>query len=211
MLAVALARAAVEAGLPGPLHHRVDLAARATGRHRGPLTATMRFYAGPRLLVVDEVGYLPWPRAAAAPRSSPSATCGIGIPTTNPGIVRGRFDYPTVAAAMLDRLLHAGPCSTSTATATARAHRARAESLQGRGGLMTIMGRRVSKSRWSVRSAGTLSSMRRADASASTRRAAAYAGVMPGGPLWTCLPDAGDDRLRVRRLWCPRHRRAALR
>src|SRR5664280_1746542 len=58
MLAIGLARLAVEAG------HRVyfttaeDLAARCTKAAReGRWGTAMRFYAGPRLLVIDEFGY----------------------------------------------------------------------------------------------------------------------------------------------------------
>ena len=58
MLAIGLARLAVEAG------HRVyfttaeDLAARATlAAREGRWGTAMRFYAGPRLLVIDEFGY----------------------------------------------------------------------------------------------------------------------------------------------------------
>ena len=80
MLAVALGRAAVEAG--HRVHHTTaaDLAARC---HRaaieGRWAATMRFYAGPRLLIIDEVGCAP--RGAISPggqRGPPPATAMAG-------------------------------------------------------------------------------------------------------------------------------------
>ena len=112
MLAVALARGAVEAG------HRVyftiaaDLAARC---HKAALEGRwhtcMRFFAGPKLLVIDELGYLPLPGDGASAlfqvinqRYLKSST----ILTTNVGIAdwATAFGDATVAAAMLDRLLH---------------------------------------------------------------------------------------------------------
>ena len=67
MLAVALARAALEAGYRTYHTTAAELAARC---HRaaieGRWATVMRFFAGPRLLVIDEVGYLPLPAEAAA-------------------------------------------------------------------------------------------------------------------------------------------------
>jgi len=67
MLAVALGHAAVSAGMRVHYTTAADLAARC---HRAALegrwATTMRFYANPRLLIVDEVGYLPLPKEAAA-------------------------------------------------------------------------------------------------------------------------------------------------
>jgi hypothetical protein len=71
----------------------------------------MRFFAGPRLLVIDEVGYLPLQSEAAAalfqviaPRYVKSSI----VMTTNLEVSScGQiFDDGMVAAAMLDRLLH---------------------------------------------------------------------------------------------------------
>ena len=71
----------------------------------------MRFFAGPKLLVIDELGYLPLPGDGASAlfqvinqRYLKSST----ILTTNVGIAdwAGAFGDATVAAAMLDRLLH---------------------------------------------------------------------------------------------------------
>ncbi len=112
MLAIALARASIEAAYRTYYTTAADLVARC---HRAALegrwATTMRFFAGPRLLVIDEVGYLPLANeAAAAPfqvitqRYLKSST----VPTTNLGVGSwGKiFDDPMVAAAMLDRLLH---------------------------------------------------------------------------------------------------------
>ena len=59
MLAIGLARASIDAGYRTYYTTAADLVARC---HRAALegrwATTMRFFAGPRLLVVDEVGYL---------------------------------------------------------------------------------------------------------------------------------------------------------
>jgi DNA replication protein DnaC len=80
MLAVGLARAAVEAGHRTYYTTAADLAARC---HRaaieGRWATTMRFFAGPRLLVIDEVGCAP--RGAISPggqRGPPPATAMAG-------------------------------------------------------------------------------------------------------------------------------------
>ena len=66
-LAVGLARKAAEAGYRTYVTTAADLAARC---HRaaieGRWATTMRFYAGPTLLVVDELGYLPLPAEGAS-------------------------------------------------------------------------------------------------------------------------------------------------
>ena len=67
MLAAGLARKAVEAGYRTYFTTAADLAARC---HRaaieGRWATTMRFYAGPTLLAIDELGYLPLPAEAAS-------------------------------------------------------------------------------------------------------------------------------------------------
>jgi len=111
-LAVGLARAAVHAGYRTYVTTAADLAARC---HRaaieGRWATTMRFYAGPTLLIIDELGYLPLPAEAAAAlfqvvsqRYLKTST----IITTNRGVAEWGeiLGDPTVAAAMLDRLLH---------------------------------------------------------------------------------------------------------
>ena len=66
-LAVGLGRAAAEAGYRTYFTTAADLAARC---HRaaieGRWATTMRFFAGPTLLVIDELGYLPLPGEAAS-------------------------------------------------------------------------------------------------------------------------------------------------
>ena len=66
-LATGLARAAAHAGYRTYFTTAADLAARC---HRaaieGRWATTMRFYAGPALLVLDELGYLPLPAEAAS-------------------------------------------------------------------------------------------------------------------------------------------------
>ena len=67
MLAVALGRASIDAGYRTYYTTAAELAARC---HRAALegrwATTMRFYARPRLLIIDEVGYLPLAGEAAA-------------------------------------------------------------------------------------------------------------------------------------------------
>ncbi|MGB9111287.1 MAG: IS21-like element helper ATPase IstB, partial [Acidimicrobiales bacterium] len=108
MLAVGLARASIEAGYRTYYTTAADLAARC---HRAALegrwATTMRFFAGPRLLVIDEVGYLPLQSEAAAAlfqvitqrylKSSIVMTTNLGVSSW--GKI---FDDPMVAAAMLD-------------------------------------------------------------------------------------------------------------
>jgi DNA replication protein DnaC len=137
MLAVALGRAAVEAGYRTYYTTAAALAARC---HRaaieGRWATTMRFYAGPRLLIIDEVGYLPLPAEAAAAlfqvvsqrylRGSIALTTNLGIPSW------GRiFDDPTIAAAMVDRLLHRSVVFNIDGDSyRMRVHQARAEHLR---------------------------------------------------------------------------------
>ena len=137
MLAVALGRAAVEAGYRTYYTTAAELAARC---HRaaieGRWATTMRVYAGPRLLIIDEVGYLPLPAEAAAALFqvvSQRYLRGSIALTTNLGIASwGRiFDDPTVAAAMLDRLLHRSVVFNIDGDSyRMRVHQARAEHLR---------------------------------------------------------------------------------
>jgi DNA replication protein DnaC len=111
-LAAGLARKAAETGYRTYFTTAADLAARC---HRaaieGRWATTMRFYAGPTLLVIDELGYLPLPAEAASALfqvvSQRYLKTSIVI-TTNRGV--GSWGEilgdTTVAAAMLDRLLH---------------------------------------------------------------------------------------------------------
>ena len=99
----------------------------------------MRFFAGPRLLIIDEVGYLPLQAEGAAAlfqvitqrhfKGSIVLTTNLGIPSW--GKI---FDDPMVAAAMLDRLLHRSVVLNITGESyRMRAHRARADKLRSRG------------------------------------------------------------------------------
>jgi DNA replication protein DnaC len=112
MLAVCLARAAIEAGYRVYYTSAADLAARL---HRAALEGrwqtAMRFYCGPALLVIDELGYLPLQAEGAAALFEVVQRRylkGSIVLTTNRGIPSwGQiFDDPMIAAAMLDRLLH---------------------------------------------------------------------------------------------------------
>src|SRR3954447_7355174 len=112
MLSVGLARAGVEAGHRVYFTTAAELAAKChKAAIEGRWATCMRFFAGPRLLVIDELGYLPLPGDGAAAlfqvinqRYLKSST----ILTTNVGIAdwATAFGDATVAAAMLDRLLH---------------------------------------------------------------------------------------------------------
>ena len=110
-IAIGLARKAIEAGYRTYFTTAADLAARC---HRaaieGRWAATMRFFASPALLVVDELGYLALPADAAAALfqvvSSRHLKTSIVL-TTNRGIASWGtvLGDDMVAAAMLDRLL----------------------------------------------------------------------------------------------------------
>jgi len=135
MLAVGLGHAAVAAGMRTYYTTAADLVARC---HRAALegrwATTMRFYAGARLLIIDEVGYLPMPAEAAAALFqvvSQRYLKGSIVVTTNLGIASwGRVfaDDQMVAAAMLDRLLHRSVVLDIKGDSyRMRSHRARAE------------------------------------------------------------------------------------
>ena len=67
MLAVCLGRLAVEAGYRVYFTTAAELAARChKAAQEGRWATTMRFYAGPGLLLIDELGYLPLPGEGAA-------------------------------------------------------------------------------------------------------------------------------------------------
>lgn len=112
MLAIALARSAVDAGHRVYFTTAADLAAKChKAAIEGRWNNIMRFFAGPKLLIIDELGYLPLPADGASAlfqvinhRYLRSST----ILTTNVGIAdwATAFGDATVAAAMLDRLLH---------------------------------------------------------------------------------------------------------
>lgn len=112
MLAVALARKVVEAGWRGYYTTAAELVARTSkAAAEGRWQNTMRFWAGPGVLVVDELGYLPLAGEAAShffQVVSRRYESGSIILTTNRGIAEWGeiFEDTTVAAAILDRLLH---------------------------------------------------------------------------------------------------------
>ena len=137
MLAVALGHAAVDAGMRTYYTTAAELVARChKAAIEGRWATCMRFYAGPRLLIVDELGYLPMPaEGAAALFQVITQRYGKGsiVLTTNLGIGSwGRiFDDPMVAAAMLDRLLHRSVVlNIQGESYRMRAHRARADRLR---------------------------------------------------------------------------------
>jgi DNA replication protein DnaC len=137
MLAVTLARAAVESGHRVYFTTATDLAAKC---HRAALEGRwktcMNFFAGPKLLVIDELGYLPLPGDGASAlfqvinqRYLKSST----ILTTNVGIAdwATAFGDATVAAAMLDRLLHrAAVVGIDGPSYRLRSHQHQAENLR---------------------------------------------------------------------------------
>jgi DNA replication protein DnaC len=112
MLATALGHKAVEAGYRVYYTTAADLVARtARAALEGRWTTTMRFWNGPQVLIVDELGYLPMPGESAAHLFqviSRRYEHGSIILTTNRGIADWGhiFEDTTVAAAILDRLLH---------------------------------------------------------------------------------------------------------
>lgn len=112
MLAIALGLKAVHAGYRVYYTTAADLVARTTkAALEGRWQTTMRFWNGPQLLIIDELGYLPMPAAAASHLFqviSRRYEHGSIILTTNRGIASWGdiFEDTTVAAAILDRLLH---------------------------------------------------------------------------------------------------------
>ncbi|WP_394378922.1 IS21-like element helper ATPase IstB [Saccharopolyspora spinosa] len=136
-LAVGLARKAAEAGYRTYFTTAADLAARC---HRaaieGRWATTMRFFNGPSLLVIDELGYLPLPAEAASAlfqvvsqrylKTSIVLTSNRGVASW--GEVLGDT---TVAAALLDRLLHRSVVLTLEGDSyRLRDHQARTDTLR---------------------------------------------------------------------------------
>lgn len=138
MLAIGLARAAAEAG------HRVyfttadELAARcAKAAREGRWATCMRFFAGPKLLVIDELGYRARLDETAAAalfqvvsgrylKSSIILTAHVGVTSW-----AERLGDPMLAAALLDRLLHKGiVVGIDGPSYRMRSHQARAEALR---------------------------------------------------------------------------------
>lgn len=111
-LAIALALKAVHAGYRVYYTTAADLITRtAKAALEGRWQHTMRFWNGPQLLVIDELGYLPMAGEAASHLFqviSRRYQHGAIALTTNRDITSWGeiFEDTTVAAAMLDRLLH---------------------------------------------------------------------------------------------------------
>ena len=112
MLAIALGIKAVHAGYRVYYTTAADLVARTSrAALEGRWQTTMRFWNGPQLLIIDELGYLPMPGEAASHLFQVITRRyehGSIILTTNRGIASWGeiFEDSTVAAAILDRLLH---------------------------------------------------------------------------------------------------------
>jgi DNA replication protein DnaC len=112
MLATALGHKALEAGYRVYYTTAADLVARtARAAIEGRWATTMRFWNGPQLLIIDELGYLPMPGEAASHLFqviSRRYEHGSIVLTTNRGIADwGQiFEDTTVAVAMIDRLVH---------------------------------------------------------------------------------------------------------
>jgi DNA replication protein DnaC len=111
-IASGLGHAAVTAGYRVYFTSAADLAARC---HRaaieGKWATMMRFFAGPTLLIIDELGYLPLPGEAASALfqviNQRYLKTSIVLTTNRPVGAWGEIlGDTTVAAAMLDRLLH---------------------------------------------------------------------------------------------------------
>ncbi len=137
MLAVALGRHAVEAGYRVYYTTAADLVAKTQrAALEGRWQTTMRFWNGPQLLIIDELGYLPLPAEAASHLFqvvSRRYEHGSIILTTNRGIANWGeiFDDTTVAAAILDRLLHHGTVLTINGPSyRMRRHHERVEQLR---------------------------------------------------------------------------------
>lgn len=137
-IALALGLKAVEAGYRVYYTTAADLVARC---HRsaieGRWTTTMRYYAGPTLLVLDELGYLAIPAEAASHIFQViSRRAEIGqstIITTNRWITEWGeiFGDTMMAAAILDRFLyHATVLRIDGDSYRMRAHRERVENLR---------------------------------------------------------------------------------
>ena len=136
-LATGLGHAAVTAGYRVYFTSAADLAARC---HRaaieGKWGTMVRFFAGPTLLIIDELGYLPLPGEAASALfqviNQRYLKTSIVITTNRPVGAWGEIlGDTTVAAAMLDRLLHRSVVVTlDGASYRLRNHHAAADELR---------------------------------------------------------------------------------
>jgi len=139
MIAISLARAAIEAGHRVYFTTAADLAKRCRrAALEGRWATAMRFFAGPRLLVIDEFAYArhnPDPEANTAlfevisRRYLKTST----IVTSHAGIASWgeRLADPMLAASLLDRLLHRGVVvAIDGPSYRMRAHQQRTEQLR---------------------------------------------------------------------------------
>jgi len=137
-LAIALGHRAVHAGYRVYYTTAADLVARTSrAAIDGRWANTMRFWAGPQVLIVDELGYLPMVGEAGSHLFqviSRRYLHGTVILTTNRGIAEWGtiFEDTTVAVAILDRLLHhATVLQIDGDSYRMRGHRARLQELRG--------------------------------------------------------------------------------
>ena len=137
MLAIALGLKAVQAGYRVHYTTAADLVARTSrAASQGRWENTMRFWAGPQVLIVDELGYLPMVGEAGSylfQVITRRYEHGSVILTTNRGIAQWGeiFEDTTVAAAILDRLLHhATVLQIDGDSYRMRGHRAKLEQLR---------------------------------------------------------------------------------
>jgi DNA replication protein DnaC len=139
MIAIGLARAAIEAGHRVYFTTAADLAKRCKrAAVEGRWATAMRFFCGPRLLVIDEFAYArhnPDPEANTAlfevisRRYLKSST----IVTSHAGVASWgeRLADPMLAASLLDRLLHRGiVVAIDGPSYRMRAHQQRTEQLR---------------------------------------------------------------------------------
>ncbi len=111
-LAIALGRAAVEVGYPVLFTTATALLADLVDCHqKGILAGRMFFYCKLKLLVIDELGYMPRERQAAHlffQLVSRRYEKGSMLITTNQAVTQWGtvFGDDVIAAAILDRLLH---------------------------------------------------------------------------------------------------------
>ena len=111
-LAIALGRAAIEAGYSVLFVTAPALVAALAKAHaEGRLDERLGFYAKPKLLIIDELGYLPFETNAAHlffQLVSRRYERGSQLITSNRSVGEWGtvFSDPVVATAILDRLLH---------------------------------------------------------------------------------------------------------
>ncbi|MGH2792639.1 MAG: IS21-like element helper ATPase IstB [Actinomycetota bacterium] len=136
-IALGLGSRAVEAGYRVYYTTAADLAARCRrAALEGRWATTMRFFNGPQVLIVDELGYLPLAGDAASSFFQVVARRyehGSIILTTNRNIASWSeiFEDAVVATAILDRLLHhASVLAIDGQSYRMRAHRERVAELR---------------------------------------------------------------------------------